>query len=181
MSERISKSEKKRQFKREEEAATELAMLSDNDLKKLPVGDELKKEIIKCRGVKAGARNRQIKYLAKVMREESVSEIFEFLEEKKGSKLKQNKLHHEAERVRDSVINEAIEYQQYCLRNNLRWEPDWPGRDLDAVLERYDLDEGDFRRTIHQYVRTRIQNQYREIFRIVKAAIEKEEMLKKSR
>jgi ribosome-associated protein len=179
MSEWISKSEKKRQFKLEEEAAVELALLSDNELKKLPVGDTVKKEILNCRKVKGHAKNRQIKYLAKVMREESVSDIFEFLAEKKGSKLKQNKLNHEAERIRDTVINEAIEYQQNCFRNNLKFEPDWPGKELEIVLGRYDLDAGDFRRTIHQYVRTRIQNQYREIFRIVKAAIEKEELLKK--
>ena len=49
MTERISKSEMKRRFKQEEEAALELALLSDKDLKKLEVSQELKDEIILCR------------------------------------------------------------------------------------------------------------------------------------
>ncbi len=179
MSDRISKSEQKRRFKREEEAASELALLSDNELKKLPVGEAVKKEIINCRSVKAGARKRQIKYLAKVMREESVDEIFEFLATRKGSKLKQNKLHHEAERLRDSIINEAIEYQQSCLQRSIAWEPDWPGEKIDSLVERFTLDGGDLRRTVHQYVKTRMHNHYREVFRVVKAGLEKEEMLSK--
>ena len=179
MTERISKSARKRRFKDEESAAGELALLSEKDLKKLPVGQPLKDEIIRCRGLKAGARKRQIKYLAKVMREESVEEILGFLAARKGSKLKENKLHREAGRLRDVIINEAIDQQQLCLQAGLKWEPNWPGEELDAVVQRYPLDGGDLRRTVHQYVQTRIHNHYKETFRILKAAVEKEEMLRK--
>ncbi len=43
----------------------------------------------------------------------------------------------------------------------------------------YPVDEGDLRRTVFQYVKTRIHNHNREVFRIIKAAVEKEEMLRK--
>ncbi|PID72990.1 MAG: hypothetical protein CR992_00465, partial [Desulfobacterales bacterium] len=58
MTGKISKSEMKRRFKQVEEAAAELALLSDNDLKKLPASDLVKEEIVACRSVKAGARKR---------------------------------------------------------------------------------------------------------------------------
>lgn len=179
MSETISKSEQKRRFKQHEEAASELALLSDNDLKNLPAKESVKKEIITCRTVKAGARKRQIKYLAKVMREDAVEEILEFLRLKKGSKLKQNRLHHEAERLRDAVINEAIASQQNCLQGRIPWEPDWPGEEIDRLVERFAINSGDIRRTVHQYVRTRAHNHYREVFRMVKAGLEKEQIIKK--
>jgi ribosome-associated protein len=179
MTERISKSALKRRFKAEENAAQELALLSDRDLKKLPVGQAVKDEIINCRGLKAGARKRHIKYLAKIMREDSVEEILEFLAARKGSKLKENKLHHEAERLRDVIINEAIEQQQLSLQAGVKWEPNWVGAELDAVLQRYPLDGGDLRKTVFQYVKTRFHNHYKEAFRILKAAVEKEEMLRK--
>lgn len=179
MTERISKSAQKRRFKDEENAAAELAILSDKDLKRLPVSQAVKDEIIRCRGQKGGALKRQIKYLAKVMREDSVEEIFDFLADRKGSKLKETKLHREAERLRDVIINEAIDDQQNCLQAGVSWEPDWRGDALDSFKNHYPVDEQDLRRTVFQYVKTRIHNHYREVFRIVKAAVEKEEMLRK--
>lgn len=179
MTERISKSAKKRQFKEEENAASELATLSNNDLKKLSVDQAVKDEVIRCRGLKGGALKRQIKYLAKVMREGSVEEVFDFLAARKGSKLKENKLQHEVERLRDVIINEAIDDQQSCLSSGITWEPDWAGEEIESFVQCYPVDEGDLRRTVYHYVKTRIHNHYREVFRIVKAAVEKEQMLRK--
>lgn len=179
MVEKISKSALKRRFKDEENAAGELALLSDRDVQNLPAGDSVKQEIIKCRNLKGGARKRQVKYLAKVMREDSVEDILDFLAARKGSKLKENALHREAERLRDTIINEAIEQQQNCLQHAEEWEPDWHGDELAAAVARYPLDEGDLRRTVFQYVKTRLHNHYRETFRILKAAVEKEAMLRR--
>lgn len=179
MVERISKSAQKRRFKDEESAAAELAKLSDKDLKKLEVSQTLKDEIVNCRGLKAGSLKRQIKYLAKVMRGDDVQGILDFLADRKGSKLKKNTLHREAERLRDVIINEAIEEQQIYIRNGRIWEPDWEGEEIDSFLARYQVDEGDLRRTVFQYVKTRLHNHSREVFRIVKAAVDKDEMLRK--
>jgi len=179
MTERLSKSARKRLFKEEEEAAEQLALLSDRDLKNFPGSRDLINQIAACRRLKGGARKRQIKYLAKVMRQGSVSEIFDYLAEKKGSRLRSNRLHNEAERLRDVIINEALESHQYCLQTGTDWEPDWAGEAIDAVVKRYPLDEADLRKSVFQYTRTRVHNHYREIFRILKAALEKEELQKK--
>lgn len=179
MTERISKSAQKRRFKDEEKAAAELAQLSDKDLKKLAISQELKDEIIRCRTQKGGALKRQIKYLAKVMRENGVEEIFDFLVERKGSKVKETKLHREIERLRDVLINEAINAQQACLQQGMIWEPDWQGEEIDSFVQQYPTDEGDLRRTVFQYVKTRLHNHNGEVFRIVKAAVDRQEMLRK--
>ena len=176
MAERISKSAMKRKFKQEEEGAEELALLSDKDLRTFPGSEDVKETIIACRGLKGGARKRQVKYLAKVMRLEAVDEILSYLAEKKGSRLKINIIHKEAERLRDVIINEAIDDKQKCLQNGIVWEPDWSGEEIDAAVQRYSFDEGDLRKSVYQYARTRIHGHYREVFRILKAAVEKEEM-----
>lgn len=180
MIERISKSAQKRRFKDEESAAAELALLSDKDLKKLDVSQALKEEIIRCRSQKTGALKRQIKYLAKVMRDDDVvDQIFDFLTERKGSKVKETKLHREIERLRDVLINEAIDSQQECLQRGMIWEPDWQSEEIDSFVNHYPIDEGDLRRTIFQYVKTRLHHHNREVFRVVKAAIDKQQMRKK--
>ena len=176
MIEKISKSAKKRRFKQEEEGAEEIALLSDKDLKTFPGSEDVKNAIIACRGLKGSSRKRQIKYLAKVMRLESVDEILYYLAERKGSQLKRNIIHKEAERIRDVIINEAIDDQQECRQDGIIWEPDWSGVEIEAAIQRYPLDEGDLRKTVYQYVRTRIHGHYKEVFRILKAAVEKEEM-----
>ena len=179
MTEYISRSAQKRRFKDEEAVAEELALLTDKDLKLLPAGQSVKDEIIRCRTLKGGARKRQVKYLAKVMREDPVEEILGFLTERKGSQVKVAKLQREVERLRDVIINEAIEEQQSALQAGQAWEPDWQGPEIDAVVRHYPVDEGDLRKSVHQYVKTRIQTYYREVFRILKATVEKEEMLRK--
>ncbi len=179
MSEYISRSAQKRRFKDEGDVAEELSLLTDKDLKLLPASQLVKDEIIRCRTVKGGARKRQVKYLAKVMREDPVEEILAFLADRKGSQVKVNKLQREVERLRDVIINEAIEEQQSALQAGLVWEPNWQGPEIDAAVRRYPLDENDLRSTVHQYVKTRIQTYYREAFRILKAAVEKAEMLRK--
>jgi len=175
MTEIISKSARKRRFKQEEEGAEEIALLSDKDLKTFPGNQDVKDAAVACRRLKGGARKRQIKYLAKVMRQGAVDEILYYLAEKKGSRLKRNIIHKEAERLRDVIINEAIDDQQNCLQNGVTWEPDWSGEEIEAAIQRYQCDENDLRKSVYQYVRTRIHGNYREVFRILKAAVEKEE------
>jgi ribosome-associated protein len=179
MTERISKSALKRIFKQEEGAAQELALLTDKDLKLLPADQAVKDEIKKCRSLKGGARKRQIKYLAKVMREGSVEDILDFLAKRKGSHLKSNKLLKEVERLRDVIVNEALAAQQLTLQAGEVWEPDWQGREIEGVVQRFAPDEGELRKAVYSYVRTRAHNHFREVFRIIKAAFEREAMAQK--
>lgn len=180
MSENISRSEKKRQFKQEEKIAAELADFTDKDLKKLHCSDELKNEIRATRGLKGGSRKRQVKHLAKVMRQDSLDEIYDFLEERKGSKAKSNKAFHEAERLRDAMINEAIHDHDCCRREHLVWEMNWSSNEISGVIDRYSgLDEGEIRKAVYSYVKTRNRLHYRELFRMVKAAIDQDEVSKR--
>ncbi len=180
MKETVSKSEKKRIFKRVEAAAIEMADLSNRDLGKLPDNDEIKSEVMACRGLKGGARKRQIKYLAKIMRQFDVDEIFEFLDKIKGTSLQENKIFHEAERLRDILINDALESYQNCLRDGIVWEPHWQSDVLDSMVTSYPEGEvNEMRKSIYQYVKSRNRLHYRELFRIIKATIEFEERKKK--
>lgn len=173
MTENISRSEKKRQFKQTEKVAAELADFTDNDLKNLPCSDELKQEIRATRGLKGGSRKRQVKYLAKVMRQEPLEEVYDFLEERKGSALKLKKVFHEAERLRDAMINEAISSHEHCRQEHRDWDMDWQSEEIAGVVKRYpDLNEGDIRKVVYSYVKTRNRLHYRELFRMVKSAID---------
>lgn len=177
MTENISRSEVKRQFKQTEQVAAELADFTENDLKKLPCSDELKQEIRATRGLKGGSRKRQVKYLAKLMRQQPLTEIYDFLEERKGSDLKTRKTFHEAERLRDAMINEAVHSHDQCRQNQHDWEMDWRSDEITGVVKRYpDLKEGDIRKVVYSYVKTRNRLHYRELFRMVKAAIDQDNL-----
>jgi ribosome-associated protein len=181
MTEKLSRSEQKRTFRQIEDAAAELADLSNNDLKKFPGGKEITDEILACRGLKGGARNRQIKYLAKVMRQAPLDDIYTFLTDIKGSDLHKKGVLHEAERLRDTMINEAMEDHQRSLRMQTPWEPIWESDIIDHVVEKYQsLNADEIRKSVYQYVKSRNIVHYRELFRMLKAAIDYEEIRKKA-
>ncbi len=181
MEERISRSEQKRRFKQMESAARELSELGDLDLKRLPVGNQLKEEITLCRKTKAGARKRQVKYIAKLLQQEDIGEILRFLQEKKGSKLEENQYLHEAERLRDTIVDEALLAYDECRKYQEPWELDWQSPTIDHIVMRFpEIDENEIRRSAHQYARSRSKTHYRELFRIIKAAAEKQRLSERS-
>lgn len=180
MAEYLSRSEKKRIYKQVEELAKEVADLSDKELRVFPGGPVIHEEIIATRGLKGGSRKRQIKYLAKVLRQGPLEEIYLFVTEKKGSQLQSKKLFHTAERIRDTLINEAVETHQQCLSEQIPFEPDWESFYIpEAVAEYPNLNEMEVRQCVYQYVTTRNKQYYRELFRMMKAAVEQKERLQK--
>ncbi|MEE4164358.1 MAG: ribosome biogenesis factor YjgA [Desulfocapsaceae bacterium] len=180
MEERVSRSEQKRRFRQIESAAREVSELRDPELGRLPVSDELRDEIVLCRKTKAGARKRQIKYIAKILHHEDLGAILRFLQDKKGSKLKENKFLHEAERLRDQIVDDALSAHEMCRHNQEAWELDWQSEAIDHALSRFpDLDERELRNSAHHYARTRSKTHYRELFRMIKAAAEKNRLREK--
>jgi len=176
MVEKISRSEQKRLFKQVEELAQQLVNLSDNDLKVFPSDAEIKKLIVECRNLKGGALKRQTKYLAKILRQESLDEIYAFMKERKGSDLKKKQAFHVAERWRDVLINEGMELYNESLRDQVAFEPNYKSHLVGDVVKEYQsLTELEVRRTVYQYVRTRSKVHYRELFRMIKAASDLEE------
>ncbi len=181
MSECVSKSEMKRIYKQVGELAKEVADLSDKELKNFPGGTVIHEEILATRGLKGGSRNRQIKYLAKVLRQGPLDEIYLFITKRKGSDLHAKKQFHEAERLRDTLINEAMEYYQNCLSDQVSFEPDWESSFITEVTEVYpNLKEKELRQVIYQYVKTHNKFHYRELFRMMKAAVDQKERVEKS-
>jgi ribosome-associated protein len=178
MDETISRSEQKRRFKRIEDVAEELAVLTDKDLKKLPEESGVREEIKAIRGLSGGARKRQVKHLSKILRQGlELDAIYDFLNKRKGSHLKEKNQLHEAEHLRDILINEAMEDYQHCRSLQIEWEPDWQSEILGPAAAKYQgLNEDDLRKTIYQYVKSHNKLYYRELFRMVKAAIDQFEM-----
>lgn len=172
--ERLSKSELKRQHKQVEAAAKELAALNDNELGTLQLEPEVVEAVRLCRTLKGGSLKRQVKYAAKLLKQGEVDELLSRLAQMKGSRLAENKLHHQAERQRDAIINEALDFRDECLQQGVAMEMDWPSETLDLVVEEYvDVDELDLRRSVYQYVKTRNKVHSRELFRVLRAAAEK--------
>ena len=155
MAELISRSEMKRVYKQVGELAKEVADLSDKELKSFPGGPVIHEEILATRGLKGGSRNRQIKYLAKVMRQGPLDEIYQFITNRKGSKLHSKKQFHSAERMRDTLINEAMEAKQECQSMQVPFEPTWQSVIITEIIEEYpNLKEKELRTVIHQYITT---------------------------
>ncbi len=183
MDEIISKSEQKRRFKRIEDVAEEITELTDKDLKVFPDdNDEIRVEIKTIRNLSGGTRKRQVKHLAKLLRQSpSLDAIYEFLSRRKGSQLKEKTQLHEAEHLRDIMINEAVEDQQQCRSLQKAWEPDWKSEIMGLAVAKYPgLDEETLRKAVYQFVQSRNKLYYRELFRIIKAAIDQFEMEKRA-
>lgn len=172
----LSKSEKKRRAKNIEKLAFELIVLSPTDIKKLPCEDFIKDEILETKGLKAGARKRQLKYLTKNLRQLDPEPLLDFMSQQKGSQLKQTKEFHELENLRDSIINEALEAARDAKREQVEFDRDWPSPALEAVREEFpDLDIQVIRQAAWRFTKSRKAGQSREIFRMLKAAAEKKQ------
>lgn len=176
----ISKSEKKRQAKRFELVAEELAALSDRELQQLECEPELKNEILAVRGLKTGARKRQLKYLGRLLRDELPDGVYEFLEELKGSKLKMNKEFHDLEKLRDRIVADADANHDRAVDAFEDDVADGSGRALlsasllaDLAIRFPDLDLHELQATANRYARSGKVANRREIFRLLKAAAER--------
>ena len=177
MTEKISRSEQKRQHKQVEDAAKEISELGVQEIKRLPGSDELKDEILALRKTKGGARKRQIKYIAKVLKSEPHEEILQFLKQEKGSKIEENRFQHDVEKLRDSIINDALESYDECRQYREPWEIDYDSSAIEAVVNEFPaIDEQELRRSAHQYARNRNKVHYRELFRLIKAAADKKRL-----
>jgi len=178
----LSKSEKKRRSKNVEKLVFELIELAGSDIERLPCPPVFKDEIGKAKKLKDSARKRQVKYIAKMLRQkaEIIIELMRFLEISKGSKLKEASELHELEKLRDAIINEVLaHYGDATVEGRLP-----PHRLLEKlefsdalseVLSRFpELEIADLQKAAIQFVRTRNKVYGRQIFRILKAALERQ-------
>ena len=180
MDSQLSKSEKKRRAKGIEQLVNELASLSDRDIKTLPCDQEIQDEIRSARNLKGGAKKRQLKYATKLLREQPVDDLYDFLARKKGSHLKKNREFHELEHFRNLLITETVEFYDDLMNNDGYLSEMEPldvlneSAALDAIMDHLpDIDKVLLKNTAIQYARTRNKKFSRELFRILKAAHEK--------
>lgn len=173
MEQQISRSEQKRRAKNLEDLAAELVALSATDIKRLPCDDFLKDEIISTGVMKGGSRKRQIKFIAKQIRQADFEPLFTFLAEQKGSKLKQNKSFHELERLRDDIITEAIEAGKEAEGRNERLDSSWDSELIAIAASQFpSLDQVAAKAAAIKFARSRKPVYSREIFRLLKAGME---------
>lgn len=168
----ISKSAKKRQAGRIEDLARELVELAPAEVAALPEDEELKKEILEAKGLKAGARKRQIKFIAKELRQRDSEPFFAFLAERKGSKLQQDREFHELEQLRDAIIVEAIDAQHHHeAEGRSLQEGEWESAALAEAADRWPaLDRPAVHQAATRFAMSRKPAYKRDIFRHLKAA-----------
>lgn len=169
----ISRSEQKRRVKDVEGLAAELVTLSVADIKRLPCDDQLKVEIKNTAVMKAGSRRRQIKFIAKQIRQGDFEPLYDFLAEKKGSKLKENKAFHELERLRDDIITEAIAAARVTEEREDTLDAGWHSTLISRAADEFPgLDPVAVKAAAISYAKSRKPVYGREIFRLLKAAME---------
>ncbi|MEW5802003.1 MAG: ribosome biogenesis factor YjgA [bacterium] len=161
-----TKTQKKREAKVVEDLARELVDLPSSVLPKLPCDEEIRVEIRAAQSIEQfGARRRQIKYLAKLLRDVELSHLFNFLEEAQKSRLKENRIIQRLGQLRDRILHEDEEEE--ALKET---KEEFPGLSLEILQD-----------LAGKYRRTRNQRFSREIFRQLKIAqghAEYEERLK---
>ena len=172
----VSRSEKKRQAKNIEAIAEELVGLPPADLKKLPVDDLLRTEIQNSRDLKGGALKRQVKFIAKELRQMTeLDAILSFLEQRRGSHLRETGKFHELERLREEIISEAINAREEAQRLAQRLDEAWESDTIAAACRRFPaLDHRAVKKSALRYAVTRKPVHRREIFRQLQAAMERE-------
>lgn len=95
-----------------EDLARELADLPGSILSQLPCEEEIREQIRIAQSIdQFNARRRQIKYLAKLLRETEPAPLLDFLEEAHESSLKQAVTSQRLERLRDRILHEDEEEQ----------------------------------------------------------------------
>jgi len=150
-----SKTQKKQEAIMVAKLAQELLTLSPSLLDEAPCDTEILTEIKKTQKIKQfGARRRQVKYLAKLLRETGIEPLLDYMERVKNSKLKQNEIFHRLEELRDRIIHEDEEEQAL----------------QEAKKEFPDLDSELVQNLARKYRLTRNQRFLREIFRQLKIA-----------
>jgi ribosome-associated protein len=171
----ISRSEQKRRIQQLGSLVEELSGLGNEVIRQLPCSQEVRELLLGVQELKAGARKRQLKYITKLLRTEDTGPLYQFFKEKKGSSLQQKKLFHELEHLRDQLLNEALEQKEQCEMYGEVWDENWSSRILLSIEKKYpEVDLTALRRLAFLFARSRERKHSREVFRLLRAAQEKQ-------
>lgn len=105
-----SKSQRKRELQKLLQLTEKALTLSDDKLAKTGINEKALNALREARKMKAsGARNRQLKYISKLIRNEDVSIIESYLDEAEQSHINEKRFFHQLEQWRDRLIDEGDE------------------------------------------------------------------------
>lgn len=172
-----SRSALKRRAEAVEDLARELVESGPATLRHLPLDEELSHEIRSATDLRGGSRKRQIKHLAKMLRERETDPLLQALDEQRGSHLRQKNKFLEMERIRNLLVDEASFAYDTALRHGEELVLSWSSPTLDG-LARDVLSSEDvaaIRSALYSFVRTRKKRYFREVFRILQAAAQRRE------
>jgi ribosome-associated protein len=180
MDSQLSKSEKKRRAKGVEQLVNELAALPSGEIASLPCDQEVRDAVAAAKKLKGGTRKRQLKYATKLLRDKPAEELYDFLERKKGSMLKEKREFQKLEHYRNLLITEAIGLYEERRQNNgyaNETEPVEFLHDTETLRTIVDhlpkVDPALLKNAAMQFAKTRNRKFSRELFRVMKAAMEK--------
>lgn len=106
--EKPSKSARKREIEALQTLADQMAGLSDKELGRLGVDQQLRDAINLVRPMRpSGARNRQLKHCVKFMDSDALDEVRAYLENRHSQQVGVNREFHEIERWRDRLVNDG--------------------------------------------------------------------------
>ena len=180
MDSQLSKSEKKRRAKGVEQLVSELAALPSGEIASLPCDQEVRDAVAAAKKLKGGTRKRQLKYATKLLRDKPAEELYDFLARKKGSMLKEKREFQKLEHYRNLLITEAIGQYEERRQNNgyaNETEPVEFLHDTETLRTIVDhlpkVDPALLKNAAMQFAKTRNRKFSRELFRVMKAAMEK--------
>lgn len=165
-----SRSARKREMQQLERLAAALVDLPARLHSLLPCPEEIREQIGRAQAMKGGARQRQIKYVTKLLQAEADQDaLYRFLDQHQGRTLAEAKRQHLLERWRDALIDEALARAE----ENGDLPEQWRSTVLDEVqAELPRLDRNSLERLACRFARTRDPRASREIFRVFKSALE---------
>lgn len=182
MASQLSKSEKKRRAKGIEQLVSELAELAAGEIGLLPCPKEVCDEIAAAKNLKGGARKRQLKYATKLLRDEPIEDLYHYMASKKGSALKEKRQFQEIEHLRNLLMSEAVELYEELSQSNGYANEYAPidflhdSETITVIVSHLpEVDEVQLKNAAMQYARTRNKKFSRELFRVMKAAVEKKQ------
>lgn len=166
----ISRSEQKRRIKEVEQLVTELVLLPPQVVDRSPCPDDIKLLLHETANLQGSTRQRQIKYLTKLIQELSLSELYDLVGKHRGKALTERKQLHEMEFYRDTLINEALEKRQECRETNTEWVENWESDTLmELKAQMPEIDVLTLSRLSYLFARTRNLRHSREIFRYLRS------------
>ncbi|WP_028318592.1 DUF615 domain-containing protein [Desulfobulbus elongatus] len=166
----ISRSEQKRRVKEIEQLVAELVRLPPQTLRQAQVPDEFRQLLLEAAALRGGVRQRQIKYLTKMVQQYPLEGLYDLIGRHRGNALAARKQMHALEFYRDALINEALEQQERCRQSGNDWEEQWTGETLSALqAEMPEIDPLALARLAALFARTRNPRYSREIFRYLRS------------